>query len=134
MNHLTYKNKYISGALIVFILFIFYLFLAINAPSMEDPFNLGGHRIYKNYYLYRFVEGKEPNNYYLWRKYNDLPAIPFSENISSMIRKNEYQLYVCIDHEWYLIDMKYDNITKINFPPNNLYYEIQFPDHFWRNL
>lgn len=118
----------------MFLLIAFYLFSAMNAPSMEDPFNLGGHRIYKNYYLYRFSEGKEPNNYYLWRKYNELPAIPFSENISSIIRKGEHQLYICIDHEWYLIDMKYDDITKIDFLPNNLHSHVQSPNYFWENL
>ncbi len=101
---------------------------------MEDPFNLGGHRIYKNYYLYKFSEGKEPDNYYLWRRYNELPTIPFSQSISSIVQKNEYQLYVCIDHEWYFIDMRSDNIKKIDFLPQELYYNLQFPDHLWRNL
>lgn len=101
---------------------------------MEDPFNLGGHRIYKNYYLYKFAEGEEPNNYYLWRKYNELPDIPFSENIASIILKGEHQLYVCIDHKWYLVDMKSDHITTIDFLPNNLRFLTQSPNQFWKNL
>lgn len=129
-----FKHKYIWAIGFILIIFLIFLFLVMNAPSMEDPFNLGGRRIYKNYYLYKFPEGKEPDNYYLWRKYDELPGIPFSQNISSIVQKNEYQLYLCIDHEWYFIDMRVDNIKKIDSLPQEFYYNVQFPEYFWMNL
>ena len=80
-------------------------------PSLEDHFNLHGRNIYKDYYLYYFQEG---DMYVLWKKYSSLPDIPFNQAVSCIYRNDIHTISVCIDNEWYEVDMMNDNIKKIS--------------------
>lgn len=96
------------------IMLLWMLHCVIYAPCIEDPFNLHGRKIHKDYYLYHFWEGG--NMFVLWKKYSPLPCIPFDQAVSSMIWTGNHIIFVSIDHQWYEINMETDAITEISHP------------------
>lgn len=100
---------------VIIILLLITIFIIVHnflfCPSLEDPFNLYGRNIYKDYYLYYFREG---DMYVLWKKYSSLPDIPFNQAVSCICRNDIHTISVCIDNEWYEVDMMNDNIKKIS--------------------
>lgn len=52
--------------------------------------------------------------YVLWKKYFSLPDIPFNQAVSCIYRNDIHTISVCIDNEWYEVDMMKDNIKKIS--------------------
>ncbi len=48
----------------------------------------------------------------LWKKYSSLPDIPFNQAVSCIYRNDIHTISVCIDNEWYEVDMMNDNIKK----------------------
>lgn len=51
--------------------------------------------------------------YILWKKYSSLPNIPFDQAISCIYQTDGHTISVCIDKEWYEIDMMNDHIKKL---------------------
>ena len=98
-------------------------------PSLEDPFNLYGRNIYKDYYLYYFREG---DMYVLWKKYSPLPGIPFNQAVSCIYQNDIHTIFVFIDNEWYEVDMMNDNIKKVS---ENTLMQHPIPPHiFYKQL
>lgn len=98
-------------------------------PCLEDIFNLDGRNIYKDYYLYYFREG---DMYVLWKKYSPLPDIPFDQAVSCIYQTDSHTISVCIDNEWYEIDMMNDHIKKVS--ENTLKQHPVPPDIFYQQL
>ena len=100
---------------VIIILLLITIFIIVHnflfCPSLEDPFNLYGRNIYKDYYLYYFREG---DMYVLWKKYSSLPDIPFNQAVSCICRNDINTISVCIDNEWYEVDMINNNIKKVS--------------------
>lgn len=98
-------------------------------PGIEDPFNSDGRNIYKNYYLYYFREGEM---FVIWRKYREILPEELPPQAISLMMHHHNQLILCIDHQWYELDMDTDQVREIPSPVSTE--SMILPEDFYEQL